>query len=719
MKTHIRLKIGGMSCAACSSAIEKALLKSKGVLSVQVNLVSNYANIDFDSDIINESKITQIIQDTGYFVQSEMKKPTYPIWRIWLNFILSIPLFYITMAPMVGLPPLFIFHSGNPTLYALAQLFLTTPVMIINYSIFIKGFKALYHRSPNMDSLIAIGTATAYIYSSIMLIGILQGSHHLLHQLYFESSAVILTLVVFGKFLEENNKQKTNDAVAKLIDLRPTMVTILKDGFEDKIPISALNIGDVVVIKDGESIPCDGQLITGNGLLNESMLTGESLPIFKEIGDTVYAGTINQQGRFTLETQRLGQETMLGKIITLIETTNESKAPIAKLADRISSIFVPIVLSIALVAWAFWFLYTKDLSFSLTIFVSVLVIACPCALGLATPTAIIAGTGVGAKHGILYKNAEILENTRHIDTIFFDKTGTLTTGDFQVQEIVSNSNNPLQLLDYAYSLEKNSSHPLARSIVAYAESKGRMAQEVESFQSFPGQGIQGIIAGRKIKIGNAQFIGITQSMQASSTILYLSEEEIYLGHIALQDTIKHEAYELMKQLHSKRIDTLLISGDHEPSVAFVAKELGIKTYYAAMLPHQKLEKIDDYQKQGKHVMMVGDGINDSPSLIKADIGVSISEGSDITIEASDIVLLKNNLTDVSRAITIATSTLRTIKQNLFWAFAYNVVGIPIAFGLLYPWTQTLLNPMLAALAMSLSSISVVGNALRLKQIKIK
>lgn len=719
MNKKIKIKIGGMDCAACSSAVERSLKKTKGILKAQVNLVSTYASIEYDPTLITEKEIEKIILDTGYFIAKEEAQPLISKKRVGLNFVFSVPIFYISMAPMIGLPALFGLHAGNALLFASVQLGLTLPILFLNSSIFIKGFKGLLKKSPNMDSLIALGTTSAFIYSTVSFFLILGGNHHYVHQLYYESGAVILSLVVLGKYLEEKNKRKTNEAVTKLMDLRPETVAIEQAGNEIIIAMDALKIGDIVLIKDGDSIPCDGVILTGEGLLDESMLTGESLPVYKKIDDQVYAGTINSNGSFRLKTKGLDSETMLGKIITLMENTNESRAPIAKLADRIAGFFVPIVLLIALVTFAVWLLISKDIAFSLTIFVSILVIACPCALGLATPTAIITGTGLGAKHGILYKNAEILENTRHIDTIFFDKTGTLTSGEFIVQTIESKNSDPTTLLAYAYSLEKQSSHPLAQSIVAHAKEKKSKDFPVSDFKSFPGQGIQGVINKKLIKIGNATFSGLQHNASTSATILYISENQIPIGSIVLQDSIKKEAYQLIKKIKALGIDPILLSGDNENSVAYVANALEIKHYYAAMLPQEKLEKIDAYQKNNHHVMMVGDGINDSPSLMKADIGVSVSEGSDITIEASDIVLLKNDIDGVYKAIIIAKATLRTIKQNLFWAFAYNVITIPIAAGILYPFTNLLLSPMLAALAMSLSSITVVANALRLKQFKIK
>ena len=719
MKKTIRLKVGGMTCAACSSSVERSLRKTKGILSANVNLVSTYASIEFDDALIDESIINRIIEDTGYSVVKEAPEKGISKQRVWLNFLFAIPLLYLAMAPMVHLPPLFGLNDTQPLLFASVQFILALPVMAINMRLFQKGLKGLIKRSPNMDSLVAIGTLTAFLYSTYALIQISIGNHHFVHQLYFESGVIILALIVFGKFLEEKNKRKTNDAVNKLLDLRPAMVRTMKNGQEVILPIDEVSIGEIVFIKDGDSIPFDGVIRQGNGLVNESMLTGESLPVFKKEQDRVYAGTLNNQGSFQFVVEQVASETMLGKIITLIENTNESKAPIAKLADKVSAIFVPIVLLIAVLSLVIWLLISRDLSFSLQIFVSVLVIACPCALGLATPTAIIVGTGLGAKYGILYKNAEILENTRHIDTIFFDKTGTLTTGAFLVHSLQPVTISENELLTYAYALESQSSHPLAKSIVAHAARLSLPLLPVTDFQSQPGSGISGTIDGNTIKIGNASYVGVTSKEKHATTTLYLSCNDTYIGSIELQDEIKEEATSLIQHLRTLGIQSILLSGDNEASVSAVAKATQMDHYYAQTLPHEKLALIEDYQKEGHHVMMVGDGINDSPSLTKADIGVAIGQGSDITIEASDIVLLKHSIHDVYHAIWIAKATLRTIKQNLFWAFAYNVIGIPVAFGILYPFTQTLLSPMLAALAMSLSSISVVANALRLKQKKIK
>lgn len=712
-----KVKIGGMTCVACSSAVERSLNRAEGIIIAQVNLVSNTATIEYDESIIDEKKIEKIITKTGYSVTKNENEVLYSKKTVILNFIFTIPLFYIAMGPMIGLP-IFFDYNEKAFLYALIQFILVLPILIINYRIFNKGIKGLIKRSPNMDSLVAVGTLTAFIYSTYALIKIMLGNIHFVHSLYFESSGVILALIVLGKYLEDKNKVKTNEAINKLINLRPAMVVIEKNKTHKTITISELKIGDIVIINDGDSIPSDGTIISGRGLLNESMLTGESLPTLKENDDQVFAGTINTNGSFKFKVDSLDSQTMLGKIIALMEHTNETKAPISKLADKIASIFVPIVFVIAIVTFGFWFLIKQDLTFSLTVFVSVLVIACPCALGLATPTAIITGSGLGAKHGILYKNAEILENTRKVDFVFFDKTGTLTTGEFMIKDIIANNYSKDEILKLAYSLEKMSSHPLASSVKKYAEREEVKSYDVDDFESNQGLGIKGVINGKTYKIGNFKFVSPPIELTESATILYLSEDDKYIGSIILQDTIKKEAQDLINNLKNRNIQSVLLSGDNKQSVEYVAKTLGIENYYYGVLPHEKLKLIEEHQEKGHHVMMVGDGINDSPSLVKADIGISVSEGSDITIEASDIVLLRHDIRDVEKAINVAQATIKTIKQNLFWAFGYNVILIPVAFGILYPFTKILLNPMIAALAMSFSSISVVLNALMLKRVKI-
>ncbi len=743
-----QFNITGMTCSACSSTIEKTMNKQEGVQEVSVHLLTNKMNIEYDPQMLNDNDIIKLVTDVGYGASlptskketvisqnteenhyKTMKKKTF------YSFLFMIPLFYLSMGMMLAWPlPSFFLGVENALNYTLTQFILTIALLFVNQSYFINGFKNLYKSHPNMDSLIALGAGAATLYSVAMLYQIAEAVslqqieliHHYTMNLYFETAGMILALITLGKTLESRSKKKTSDALSKLMEYAPTTALILKDNQELEVNIEDVLVGDVCIVKPGGKIPVDGEIIEGYGSLDESMISGESMPQEKTVGDKVLAATINQSGSFKIKTTHIQNETTLYKIIQLMEEAANSKAPIAKMADKISSIFVPIVISIAALSFIVWLILGASLASSMGFAVAVLVISCPCALGLATPTAIMVATGKGAELGILIKSAEALEVAHKVDTVILDKTGTITNNQAKVTDVITLDK---QLLSLAYALEIKSEHPLAKAVVNYALSQSIKPVELDNFELTAGQGIMAnyenkILLGGNQRMMEAHHIDITslekESQEFSSqgkTVLYFAYNQQLLGVLAISDTIKESSIEAIKHMKENGLAVVIVSGDHPLVVENVAKQVHVDHYVAQVLPQDKSNIIAQYQAQGKKVAMIGDGINDAIALTKADVGLAIGAGTDIAIEAADFVLVKNDLNDAVNAILLSKATIRTIKQNLFWALFYNTLGIPLAAGLFYPLLGWQLDPMFGALAMSMSSVSVVANALRLRRFK--
>ncbi|MBW5391509.1 heavy metal translocating P-type ATPase [Brachyspira pilosicoli] len=751
------LKIGGMHCAACSRAVERALKKTDGIEEANVNIATEKAVFNYDEKKLKYDDIVNVVVKAGYQVLGKEEDPAVvkareikeQKIRLIVSAIFSIPLFYISMAPMVSFVkfpiPSFLVHHINPQVFSIVAIFLCVPVMISGYKFYTLGFPALFRGSPNMDSLVAIGTTAAFSYSIYSTILSFMGLNPHGDNLYYESAAVIITLVQFGKYLEARSKGKTGEAIKKLMGLQPKTATIIKDGEEKEIKISDVKVDDIVLVRPGEKIPVDGEIIEGYSSVDESMLTGESIPVEKSVGDKVVGASINKTGSFKFKAQKVGADTALAQIIKLVEDAQGSKAPIAHIADVVSSYFVPAVITIALISGIIWFIALHNFVFSLTVFVSVLVIACPCALGLATPTAIMVGTGKGAELGILFKNAEALEVSQKINAVMFDKTGTLTEGKPYVTDIISDDKDKLLLI--AASAENGSEHPLGEAIVREAKEKNIKLLSIENFKAISGFGIETYIDNKKVLMGNDKLMNkeninienynsyMDKLSKEGKTPMYVAYDNKLLGIIAVADKLKKESIEAINRLHKLGIKTAMITGDNKNTANSVAKEAGIDIVFAEVLPEEKSNEVKKLQEQGFTVAMVGDGINDAPALTQANVGIAIGSGTDVAIESADIVLVKSNTNDVVTAIELSKATMRDIKQNLFWAFCYNVIGIPIAAGVLHVFREPLiassiggfltaimgkdllLNPIFAALAMSLSSVSVVTNALRLNFFK--
>jgi len=749
---QITIKIKNMHCASCAQRVEKIIKNLDGVQSASVNLAAEKASVEYDPEKLRLSVIREAIEKAGFptlesekinNTDNESKQKQKEIKTLWKKFIISacfsLPLLYIAMTPMisiVNLPfsgELHHMMKNNPLIYALISLFLTIPVIIAGNNFYTIGFKSLWQRSPNMDSLIALGTSAAVLYSVYNTWQIAINNFEAAEGLYFETAGVIITLVLLGKSLEAVTKRKTNEAVTKLMELAPNNALIIRNGKEKEIPIDEVEIDDIVIVKPGEKIPADGIVIDGSTSINESMLTGESMPSDKKEGDLVYAATLNTTGSIKFKVNKTGSGTALAQIIKMVENAQNSKAPIARMADIVSGYFVPVVCIIALLAGSAWFISGADIKFSLMIFISVLVIACPCALGLATPTAIMVGTGIGAAKGILFKNGEALENAHKINLVVFDKTGTITEGNQSVTDIfVAGNTDQNILLQTAASAEKKSEHPLGKAIVKKAEENGLQLFDTQKFISITGKGIKAEINDQSIVIGNIKLmeennirlndeLTKTDSDKISSkgkTSMYVAVNGNLEGIIAVADIIKSSGKDAVESLQKSGIEVIMITGDNQKTSDAIAKQVGIKNVLSEVLPNDKANEIKKLQSKGFKVAMVGDGINDAPALAQADIGIAIGSGTDIALESAGIVLMHHDLINVSNAISLSRKTIRNIKQNLFWAFGYNVIGIPIAAGLLYLFGGPLLNPMLAAAAMSLSSVSVLLNALRLKYCKI-
>lgn len=729
--------ISGMACAACSAAVNRVVSRLEGVKSCDVNLITGKMTVDFDEQKVGESDFIRVVEKAGFGI-SKQKSDTSKIkadknqktWRpLLFSGIFSFLLLVISMGPMIFKIPLpeIISPEKQPYNYAITQLLLTLPALLAGKSFFLKGIPLLFKGHPNMDSLVAVGASTSFIYSLVMTYSIATNPHAV-HNLYFESVAVVITLIMLGKYFEGRAKSKTADAIKKLMELAPDKAIVLRDGKECTLPISEVKVGDILVVRSGEKIPLDGIVTEGISDIDEAMLTGESLPINKTVGDSVTGGSINLNGLIKVEVTRVGEDTALAKIIRFVEEAQSKKAPISKTADIVAGVFVPIVILIAIISAGVWLIIGKEFSFALKIFTGVLVVACPCALGLATPTAIMVGTGLGAKNGILIRNGEVLQTSHKIKAVVFDKTGTVTRGRPEVTDIISEKSDDAVAL--AVLAESGSNHPLAEAIRNYAKEKGIVPTEkVLSFENVSGKGSIATIKNGEIILGSAEFLeengislekykGDSQNLLVQGkSVVFVATNREPIALIAIADSLKKESNKAFLELKKAGIKTVLLSGDNRLCAEYIGKQLDADEVYAQVLPTKKAEIIDQLRKKYGSVMMVGDGINDAPALAKADVGCAIGEGSDIAIDSADIVLMKNNPQDAARALNLSRLTIRNIKQNLFWAFCYNTVLIPVAAGVLYP-LGILLNPMLCGLAMSLSSVFVVGNALRLRGKKL-
>lgn len=745
----VELLIEGMSCASCSTAVERATRKLDGVSSAQVNLTTNRGSFEYDPSKVKLSEIKAAIEKAGYTprdiegqktrdLEQERRESEVLNMRIRLiiSAIFSAPILYIAMShmfPKLGIPiPYFMGSHDFPLIFALVQFGLTIPVIIAGSRFYTRGFKTLVKGAPNMDTLIAIGTGSAFLYSLFATVKIYLGDFAFAQSLYFESAAVVITLVMLGKYLEAASKGKTSDAIKKLMQLKPTTATIEKGGKELEVPLDEVSIGDIVIVRPGSAYPVDGVVTEGVSTADESMLTGESLPVDKQPESEVTGGSINGAGLIKFRATRVGNDTALSKIIKLVEDAQGKKAPIAKLADVVSGYFVPIVLGIAIISAVAWAFAGQDFNFVLTIFVSILVIACPCALGLATPTAIMVGTGKGAELGILIKGGEALETTHKITTVVLDKTGTITEGKPKLTDIktyLEMSENEALIL--CASAERGSEHPIARAIVDDAELRGLELSNPESFQAVPGRGIDAIVNGKKILAGNIKLMnenGIDTNSSTKDaetfalsgrTLMYVAVDGRLSALMAAADTVKKSSREAIEKLKKLGITVYMITGDNRSTALAIAKEVGIDNVLSDVMPQDKAGEVKRLQELGQIVAMVGDGINDAPALVQADIGLAIGTGTDVAVESADVVLMRGDLNEVPTAIALSRATIRNIKQNLFWAFIYNLIGIPFAAGVVYLFGGPLLSPIFAGAAMAFSSVSVVSNALRLRSFKIK
>ena len=737
------LSIQGMTCTACAKAIEKISKKTNGVIDANVNFASEKLYLKYDENVVSKEEIINAIKKAGYMatekedsVDLNKEKKDKEIEIMWRNFLYSaifaIPLLIISMGHMIGMHlPKTIDPMLNPLNFALIQFILFLPCIYNGRKFYKIGLKTLFKGSPNMDSLIAIGSGAAIIYGLFATFKIATGHTEYTMDLYFESAATIITLISLGKYLETKSKGRTSEAIKKLMGLAPKTALILQNGEEVNIPIEEVEIGDIVVVKPGDKIPVDGVVIEGNSSIDESMLTGESMPSEKTINDKIYGATINKNGYLKFKAIKVGKDTALSQIIDLVEKAQGSKAPIARLADIISSYFVPTVIVIAIISAISWYIAGKDTIFSLTIFISVLVIACPCALGLATPTAIMVSSGKGAENGVLIKSGEALETAHKINTIVFDKTGTITEGKPEVTNVITSEGfEEDYLIQLVASAEKASEHPLGEAIVKYAKEKEISLIDVKSFKSITGKGIEVIINNKTIIVGNKRLMNerkvligkLEEKFQLLSaegkTPMYVSVDGNISGIIAVADVIKKNSKIAIERLQKMGIRTIMITGDNEKTAMAIAKQAGIDKVLAEVMPQDKANNVKRIQEKGEIVAMVGDGINDAPALVQSNVGIAIGSGTDIAMESADIILIKNDILDVVTAVQLSKVTIKNIKENLFWAFGYNILGIPIAAGILTLFGGPKLNPMIAAAAMSLSSVSVLMNALRLKKFKI-
>lgn len=738
--------IEGMSCAACSSAVERVTRKLEGVKVSNVNLMTAKMDIEYDDALVTKETIIKKIEKAGFHarldedtssMEEQEKRQQKDLLQhkkqLLVAVIFCIPLLYISMGHMLPfeLPLPDILHMDmNPMGFALAQLVLTLPILFVGRGFYTRGFHALFKKNPNMDSLVAIGTMSAFLYSLVMTILIVR-DHSYVHQLYYESAAVIVTLVMLGKYLEKRSKGKTSEAIRKLLALTPDTAILIQDGQEIEVKVEQLKVGDFVIVKPGARIPLDAVVVEGSSSVDESMLTGESIPVEKEAGSNVIGGSINFNGVLKIKIEHTGGDTILAKIVKLTMDAQGKKAPISKIADKVAWYFVPVVMVIAAVAALVWLLVGKDLSFAINIFVSVLVIACPCALGLATPTAIMVGTGLGANHGILIKSGEALEIAHKAQVAVLDKTGTITLGKPQVVTVISNHLTKEELLQIAGAIEASSEHPLAKAVVNAAKEYEGVAPQVSEFLSTTGMGVQGKLSdGRLVTVGNLKMMNrqeiatsnyhesVEKMAREGQTPVFVAIDDQVEGMIGIADTVKDTSKDAIRKLQETGIHVVMLTGDNRLTAEYIGKQVGVDEVISEVLPEDKAAVVEKFQQEGKKVMMVGDGINDAPALMKADIGCAIGSGSDIAVEAGNIVLMKSDLMDVYRTVKLSKYTITNIKENLFWAFFYNSVGLPIAAGVLYAWNGMLLSPMIGGLAMSLSSVCVVSNALRLRRKKL-
>ena len=744
----LKFDITGMSCSACSAAVERSVKKLDGINTAEVNLLTNSMTADFDSTKTSEQEIINAVISAGYGAsvqgRTENKKPEKTAnnelremkTRLIISFACLIPLMYIAMGHMISLPlPSFLEGVNNAVSFSFIQFLLTLPIMYVNRKYYINGFRSLLRKNPNMDTLVATGSLAAILYGiySVFAIGNaigrgdMESASSLIHNLYFESGAMILTLITLGKFFEARSKNKTSEAISKLIELTPDTATVERNAVIMQIPVEQVKPGDTVIVKPGESIPVDGTISEGHTSVDESAITGESIPAEKSVGDTVTAGTVNKNGYIRFTADKVGEDTALSKILRLVEEAASSKAPIAKLADKVSGIFVPTVMIIAVITFVLWLIIKKDFALALDLAVSVLVISCPCALGLATPTAIMVGTGKGASEGILIRSAESLETAHKISTVVLDKTGTVTEGKPAVTDILTAGNvTKEELLTFAYAAEKLSEHPLSVAVSQKAESLKINLLNASDFENIAGRGIKAKVKGETVFAGNILMMkenGIDVSLFEKSadtissqgkTPLFFAKNSTLLGIIAVADTIKNTSAEAVKAFKKMGIDVIMLTGDNEKTANYIAEKAGIEKVISGVLPDGKEEVIRKLQSENKKVAMIGDGINDAPALTRADVGIAIGAGTDIAIESADIVLMKSDLNDAVGAIRLSKAVIRNIKQNLFWAFFYNTLGIPLAAGVLLIPLGIKLSPMIGAACMSMSSVCVVLNALRLR-----
>ena len=740
-------KLSGMTCAACAMTVEMAVKDLETVEDVSVNLATERLSLlpkaGFDSQ-----QVLDAVAEAGYHAEEKGKNRPSDVseeaamkaqelqkkkQQLLILLVTTLPLLYISMGSMVGLPlPSFLDHMVHPLVFVLSQLLLTLPAVWIGRGFYQRGFRNLIKRHPNMDSLIAVGTSAAFFYSLYSVSQVFLGHHPFVHQLYFESVAVIIALVLLGKYLESSAKGRTSQAIQSLLELVPSQATVIRYGEAVTIDTEDIRVGDIIRIKPGERMPVDGLVIEGQTFVDESMMTGESIPIEKKVGDTITSATINQNGSIDYQATRVGSDTTLAQIVRLVEEAQGSKAPIAALADKISLYFVPIVLSLAtLSALGWYFLAGESLSFSLSIFIAVLVIACPCALGLATPTAIMVGTGKGAENGILIKSGQALEAAYQLDTIVLDKTGTITVGKPSLTDLLPlNAFNRSDLLRLIASAEQHSEHPLAQAILEAAEEEVLDLLPVSHFEAIVGRGLAAQVEGKHLLVGNESLMKekhidssafqeqLLELSQEGKTAMFVAIDGQLAGILAVADEMKSSSLSAVQELQSMGLEVIMLTGDREETATAIAQKAGIQKVIAGVLPDGKAAAIKNLQEAGKKLAMVGDGINDAPALVQADVGIAIGSGADVAIESADVVLMHSDLQDVVKAIKLSQATIRNIKENLFWAFAYNTLGIPIAMGLLHLFGGPLLNPMLAGLAMSLSSVSVVANALRLGRFKL-
>ncbi len=743
-----RFDVFGMTCSACSAHVEKSVRALEGVREANVNLLQNTMSVDFDEQVLTKNGIIAAVRKAGYDAKAQSEEAAAPKQqagsdelhgmktRLITSIVFLVLLMYISMGHMLGAPlPQFLHGTENGGAFAFTQFLLTLPILYMNRNYFINGFKRLFQRAPNMDSLIAIGAGAAVVYGIYAIYRIMEGLGHgdlaladsYIMDLYFESAGMILTLITVGKFLEARSKGKTSEAITKLLNLAPKTATVVRDGVELTVETKDLTAGDVIVVKTGESIPVDGTVLEGTAAVDESAITGESIPVEKHAGDKVISATVNQSGYFKFRAERVGADTTLSQIVRLVEEAASSKAPISKLADKVSAVFVPTVITIAVLTVIVWLITGHSVSFALSCGIAVLVISCPCALGLATPTAIMVGTGRGAEMGVLIKSAEALEIAHEVKTVVMDKTGTVTVGKPQITDIVTNGVTEKELLHVAAAVEKPSEHPLAAAIL---ERAGTPAP-VTDFQQAAGRGLSAVLDGKRILAGNQKWMeenGVALEAVAQTadgfadegkTPLYFAADGALLGMIAVADVVKPTSKEAIEEFAHMGVNVVMLTGDNRKTAEAIQRQLGIQKVIAEVLPQDKEAEIQRLQAGGAKVAMIGDGVNDAPALARADVGVAIGAGTDIAIESADIVLMKSDLKDAAAAFELSRAVIRNIKENLFWAFFYNVIGIPLAAGALFPAFGLKLNPMFGAAAMSLSSVFVVSNALRLKLFKPK